>query len=110
MTALVVGIDFLIFYLTFSYQRATLNIARQLGESPGKNTANVQASLTPALIGALGWLNWLTLATACYLLWQIAWWYAPLYAIGRFVLPGLLPLIPFDAYIVGRAKRAMKKR
>ncbi len=109
---IIVAIDYLIFYITFSYQRATLAIARS-GKFPTKissllqtqSTATVQASLTPTALGALGWFNWVTLVIALILLIKAAWWYAVIYVIVRFVITGLLPLIPFNDYIVRRANR-----
>ncbi len=87
-------IDFAIFYVTFSFQRATLDFARSHSRDQ-KEIINIQVSLSPAIFGAVAWLNWLTLIVALVLLFRVHWWYPLAYLILRFVFSGLLPTFSF---------------
>lgn len=92
LALLMAVIDFLVNHAVFSYQRATLLIARvQNPDGSVKQLANIQANYTPTWLGAIGWLNWVTFLAAIILLWQERWWYAVVYVALRLVASAFLP-------------------
>lgn len=105
---ILVALDYILFNVTFSYQRVTLSIARQNGVGAGAPTHIVQATLTSSFIGFLGWFSWVTLIVACVALWQISWLSIGIYLAIRFILTSVtsMPLQPLWApYISKRASR-----
>lgn len=108
-TGIIVLIDFIVFYLTFMYQRATLLIARnRTNDAPASDISRVQAEYTPTWIGIVSWLNWITLLVALYLLWQVAWWCPVAYLIFRLFIAGLLPT--FENIIAPKILNKYKER
>lgn len=92
-TWLVVLLDLAINHYVFSFQRFTLQIARN--GSSGIPMTEAQTRLTPAWMGLLGWANYLTLALSIYLLWtNEPWMWVVGYLAFRFLGSAFLPLLP----------------
>jgi len=104
---LVTALDFIIDYLIFSYQRGTLYIARSImPDGDIRSLATIQAKYSPTWLGAMAYLNYVSLAFALFLLWQIAWWYAVGYLLIRLIFIGFLPT--FDKQWAGYIKNKYK--
>ena len=82
-------------HYVFSFQRFTLVVARHNAPS-AQAVPELQALMTPASIGALGWLSTAAvLATAVWIGFVFAWWWGILYFLAdAFVFGAILPLFP----------------
>lgn len=90
-------IDFSLNHYVWSFQRFTLGMARSIGN--GVRTHVTQASMTPVWMGTIGWLNYVTLAIATYLLWvEKSWIWSIGYLFFRFVIATFLPLLPLNKH------------
>ena len=101
----VLAIDVLFFEISFGYQRASLELGRELNLT-SKALQEFQIQVASTFIGFLGWFQYVTLVLSCVLLWQYYWWLIPIYIVFRVFILGLLPSLAF----IFRAKVAEKAK
>jgi hypothetical protein len=98
---------FALHHYLFSFQRFTLLIARKNAGADGSVT-DIQAVLSPTLLGAVGWLTTLvSVAMAVVLGWTFRWWLGILYLLLDSVALGMLPLLPLKSHFAKLARNAL---
>lgn len=82
-------------HYVFSFQRFTLQIARARAV-PGVHVGQIQALMTPPLMGGLGWLSTVGHLVVAGLFWHwFTWVWAVLYLFVHFVIfSSVVPLFP----------------
>ena len=98
MTLIVIALAALasvLHHYVFSFQRFTLVVARH-NASSAQAVPELQTLMTPAFMGALGWLSTLAvLAAAVWIGFVFAWWWGIVFFFAdAFVFGGILPLFP----------------
>ena len=98
MTLIVIALAALasvLHHYVFSFQRFTLVVARH-NASSAQAVPELQALMTPASMGALGWIATLAvLASAVWIGFVFAWWWGIAFFLAdAFMFGGVLPLFP----------------
>ncbi|MCC7236233.1 MAG: hypothetical protein IT163_13055 [Bryobacterales bacterium] len=93
----------LLSHYSFSFQRFTLGVARDVAGGTGAgdhSISAIQSMMTPAWMGVLGWLSLVLKILIVYLLWvRYGWMFALGYLAFSFVVMGrVVPLFPFEDY------------
>src|SRR5262245_44910715 len=96
-------------HYAFSFQRFTLQIARQHASSITEIAA-LQLFMTPVSMGAVGWIAKAMFWAAAILLGiSLSWWIAAAYVVADFVLFGaLFPLFPLRDHFGALAMRQLE--
>ena len=96
-------------HYVFSFQRFTLQIARKHAVVPA-DTTTIQILMSPAILGAAGWLSALLLIGAAILVgFAFVWWVGVAYLLVDLVLFGALaPLLPFKSHFAAIAQRELQ--
>jgi hypothetical protein len=100
----------LLHHYVFSFQRFTLAVAR--AHAPcGEDVQALQTLMSPAGMGALGWLSTFSiLGAAVWIGFTFAWWWGVLFFAAQFiVLGGVAPLIPARRHFASLASRELAR-